>query len=125
MIDKVKTTEKNVKDYISISTDNEFINDFTKSFKYYKIKQNEIIYFNDYSIGGQYFVKNLVGKTITLYLGENNTIYDTKLKIQDIEGIPNHQMRLVYGGMQLEDNRTIKDYSIQEGATFHLLLKLR
>ena len=79
-------------------------------------RPTDIIYF---------YVKTLTGKTITLSLPLNATIEETKEAIQDKEGIPPDQQRLLLAGTRLQDDMTLADYKVQKDSTMHLILRLR
>jgi len=72
----------------------------------------------------QIFVKNLVGKTVTLNLLPNSTINHVRAVLQASEGIPPNKQVLIYAGKLLEDDRTLEDYGIKKESTLHLTGRL-
>ena len=68
---------------------------------------------HDRGRGGQVFIKTLTGKTITIDMDTNFTVFDLKYCIYAKEGIPPREQRLIFAGKQLENGRMLRIYNIQ------------
>ena len=80
--------------------------------------------FSSSAMAMQIFVKTLTGKTITLEVEPSDTVAAVKGKIQEKEGTPPAQQRLVIPGAgELEDAKKLSDYSIKTDATLNLVVR--
>ena len=73
----------------------------------------------------QIFIRTLIGKKIPYTIESGWSTLRIKELLQEKEGIDQEQIRLIYGGKQMEDSRTIDSYEIQAGSTIHMILQLR
>lgn len=73
----------------------------------------------------QIFVVKLTGKRIALNVNSTDTVEVLKRDVEDLDGTPVIEQRLIFGGKQLEDDRSLSLYGVVEGATVHQVLRLR
>ncbi|KAL2124529.1 hypothetical protein VTJ04DRAFT_894 [Mycothermus thermophilus] len=70
-------------------------------------------------------VRTLTGKEIELNVDGSDTVHKIKELVEEKEGIPPAQQRLIFGGKQMVDDKTADDYNLEGGSTLHLVLALR
>lgn len=75
--------------------------------------------------GMQVFVKTLTGKTISVDVEPDESVESLKAKIQEKEGVPIDQQRIIFDGKQLDSLKSLADYDIDDDSTLHLVLRLR
>src|ERR1700730_17661075 len=132
---KLRVTNKLILSYPMLSTKNTalFINGIKitnedKHIEYYQILGGIWTYFASKKaipINIPINVMTLTGKKLNFIVNTNITVYELKTIIQVKEGIPPDQQRLVYAGIQIENDHTLTDYNIQKEVTIHIVLRLR
>mmetsp|Transcript_63903 Transcript_63903/g.101712 ORF Transcript_63903/g.101712 Transcript_63903/m.101712 type:complete len:168 (+) Transcript_63903:134-637(+) len=74
--------------------------------------------------GDKVFVKTLMGKTLSIELTQGMSIKNLKERIEEKEGIPQKQQKLVFAGRTLDaDSKTMEQCNIENGSELHLILK--
>ena len=118
--DSVESDSDSV-DSFSVYVDSEYVSDYLQMCKLWEREFDLPIRLKD---GMQIFLKTLSGKTIVQDFWPTDPILTIKQRIQDVQGVPIKQQRLIYSGKELDDNITLQDYNIENGASIHLLLRL-
>ncbi|KAI9141007.1 ubiquitin-related domain-containing protein [Paraphysoderma sedebokerense] len=70
-------------------------------------------------------VKTLTGKEIEIDIEPSDKITRIKERVEEKEGIPPAQQRLIYGGKQMQDDKSASDFGLEGGSVLHLVLALR
>ncbi|KDR21761.1 NEDD8 [Zootermopsis nevadensis] len=70
-------------------------------------------------------VKTLTGKEIEIDIEPTDKVERIKERVEEKEGIPPQQQRLIFSGKQMNDEKTAQDYKVQGGSVLHLVLALR
>ena len=70
-------------------------------------------------------VKTLTGRNILVDIEPQDKIIRIIEMMEEKEGISPAQQRLIFNGSQLDDDKTVQESGIQEGASLHLVLTLR
>jgi hypothetical protein len=73
----------------------------------------------------QIFIKTLTGRKQAFNFEPENQVLAVKQALQEKEGIQVDQIRLIFSGKQLSDDRSLESYTITAGATIHMVLQLR
>ena len=70
-------------------------------------------------------VKTMTGKTVMLQVKMDDTIESVKLQIQNKEGMPVDQQRLIFSGKEVLNEHRVADYNFAKDATIHLVPVLK
>ncbi|KAM0889300.1 hypothetical protein ACQ4PT_027849 [Festuca glaucescens] len=97
-----------------------------RTFSYYDIRNGSTLDLVLREISGlmDIYFKGWIGKTFLLRVASSDTVRSLMERIEQAEGIPLADLRVIYGGKQLEDGRRLADYNISKESTLHLLGRL-
>lgn len=70
-------------------------------------------------------VKTLTGKEIEIDIEPTDKVERIKERVEEKEGIPPAQQRLIFSGKQMNDDKTAAEYKVTGGSVLHLVLALR
>jgi len=70
-------------------------------------------------------VKTLTGKEVEVDIEPSDTVARIKERVEEKEGIPPAQQRLIFAGKQMADEKQARDYNMEGGSVLHLVLALR
>lgn len=70
-------------------------------------------------------IKTLSGRKISLDFEPNQKVIEIKEQLQEKEGIPKEQIRLIYGGKVINDEMKIEDCKIEPGSFLMMALHLK
>jgi len=70
-------------------------------------------------------VKTLTGKEIEIDIEPSDKVERIKERVEEKEGIPPPQQRLIFSGKQMNDEKSAADYKVVGGSVLHLVLALR
>jgi ubiquitin-like protein Nedd8 len=73
----------------------------------------------------QIFLKNLTGRKTVFSVENDFSIFDFKKEVGEKEGVPEQQIRLIYKGKQLANDRNFEFYNVEPGHTINMVLQLR
>ena len=130
----VKMLKEKIKDKLGIETSDQtllfkrgILRDNISLFQYDIQEGNVLTLFTYFPIKEkerellQIFIKTITGKEITLTVDPSLTIQKLKCEIEDAEGVPSDQQRIIFAGAQLEDSRTLASYNIKTNATLNMI----
>jgi len=72
----------------------------------------------------QIFVKGFAGIHYSIEVESSDTVDSLKAKVEELEGVPAKEQRLIFAGRQLEDGHKLSDYNVVEFSSLNLVMRL-